>query len=138
MKIKVSTIGWFMFAFISCISELQAQPELLWSRTYGGEQAEWCYSAIQTADGGFALAGATWSFGEGEYTVENLADPAYYDLRIQTLADWLELERGAEIFAIEWWVSALDDSGFTDCDGAFTGLSLGELHPCRARFRFDR
>jgi len=39
-----------------------AQPELLWSQTYGGEYDDECGSLIQTADGGFALAGSTVSF----------------------------------------------------------------------------
>ena len=39
--------------------------EELWSQTYGGEEMEYCYSIIQTADGGFALAGGTRSFGAG-------------------------------------------------------------------------
>ena len=43
-----------------------AQPDVLWSQTYGGESLDVCTSVIQTADGGFALAGCTSSFGEGE------------------------------------------------------------------------
>jgi uncharacterized protein YbdZ (MbtH family) len=38
----------------------------LWSRTYGGQYTDWCSSLVQTADGGFALAGYTESFGAGE------------------------------------------------------------------------
>ena len=44
-----------------------AQPDLLWSQTYGGESSEYCNSVIQTAAGGFSLAGRTNSFGAGEY-----------------------------------------------------------------------
>jgi len=44
-----------------------AQQDSLWSRTYGGERSEWCYSIIQTADSGFALAGRTNSFGAGSH-----------------------------------------------------------------------
>lgn len=42
-----------------------AQPDSLWSRTYGGAGDDACYSLIQTADGGFALGGVTVSFGSG-------------------------------------------------------------------------
>ncbi len=42
-----------------------AQPDLLWSQTYGGRGSDWCYSVIQTPDDGFALAGLTDSFGAG-------------------------------------------------------------------------
>ncbi|MDP8240180.1 MAG: hypothetical protein P9X24_13910 [Candidatus Hatepunaea meridiana] len=36
---------------------LHAQPDSLWSHTYGGLSREGCSSLIQTRDGGFALAG---------------------------------------------------------------------------------
>ena len=36
-----------------------------WSAVYGGGSADVCYSAHQTSDEGYALAGATISFGEG-------------------------------------------------------------------------
>lgn len=38
----------------------------IWSRTYGGGSSESARSIKQTADGGFIVAGATGSFGEGE------------------------------------------------------------------------
>ncbi|MCF7810593.1 T9SS type A sorting domain-containing protein [bacterium] len=38
----------------------------LWSRTFGGDTTDVCTSIIQTADGGYALAGYTTSFGAGE------------------------------------------------------------------------
>lgn len=37
----------------------------LWNKTYGGVNADWAYSVIQTSDGGYALTGATYSFGAG-------------------------------------------------------------------------
>lgn len=46
---------------------LYSQPEIIWSQTFGGDSNEECRSIIQTADGGFALAGYTNSFGEGQY-----------------------------------------------------------------------
>jgi len=37
----------------------------LWNRTYGGTWDDWAYALVQTADGGFALAGFTYSYGAG-------------------------------------------------------------------------
>jgi len=37
-----------------------------WTHHYGGPQTDWCWSVIETSDGGFVLAGYTWSFGVGE------------------------------------------------------------------------
>ena len=42
-----------------------ADGDSLWSRTFGGEGSDQCHSMIQTADGGFALAGWAESFGAG-------------------------------------------------------------------------
>jgi predicted GH43/DUF377 family glycosyl hydrolase len=36
-----------------------------WNRTYGGTNKDFAYCVIQTKDGGFAMAGCTWSFGAG-------------------------------------------------------------------------
>jgi hypothetical protein len=37
----------------------------MWIRTYGGSNSEEAWALVQTADGGYALAGATGSFGAG-------------------------------------------------------------------------
>lgn len=49
------------------VTLLHAQePELLWSRTYGGDFWEKAYDGVPTDDGGFLLVGYTESFGAGE------------------------------------------------------------------------
>jgi hypothetical protein len=40
---------------------------MMWNKTYGGTGYDWCYSGVQTSDGGYALAGPTNSFGSGYY-----------------------------------------------------------------------
>ena len=44
-----------------------AQPDTLWGRWYGGGQADNGYAVQQTLDGGFVIAGETYSFGAGGY-----------------------------------------------------------------------
>lgn len=41
----------------------------IWSAVYGGESADVCFSAHQTSDEGYVLAGITYSFGEGNSNV---------------------------------------------------------------------
>ena len=38
-----------------------------WNKTYGGPSVDAAYSLVQTRDGGYALAGDTYSFGAGGY-----------------------------------------------------------------------
>lgn len=45
-------------------------PDTVWARTYGGASADYGYSVTQTfPDGGFIIAGTTYSFGSGGYDV---------------------------------------------------------------------
>jgi uncharacterized delta-60 repeat protein len=52
---------------LACVQASFAQPpETLWTRTYGGIEAERCWSVRQTSDGGYIVAGFTESFGAGD------------------------------------------------------------------------
>ncbi len=43
--------------------------DTVWTRTYGGSDLDYGYSAVQTTDGGYAVVGRTKSFGAGNYDV---------------------------------------------------------------------
>ncbi len=49
------------------VLKLASDGSLSWARTFGGTSSEWAYSITQTADGGYAVAGSTYSFGAGGY-----------------------------------------------------------------------
>jgi hypothetical protein len=50
------------------VSSAAADPgDTLWTRTYGGSESDGCYSVQETSDGGYIVAGQTWSFGAGLY-----------------------------------------------------------------------
>lgn len=48
------------------VIQLDGDGNTLWSHTYGGEKADEAKSIVQTADGGFAIAGETYSYGKGK------------------------------------------------------------------------
>ena len=47
------------------IVKTDANGEMLWNRTYGGPENEKTRTVLQTNDGGFLLAGSTYSYGNG-------------------------------------------------------------------------
>ena len=47
--------------------KLDSTGHLLWDKTFGGSDEDWAESVIQTADGGFVVAGYTDSKGAGDY-----------------------------------------------------------------------
>ncbi len=46
-----------------------ANGNIIWAKTYGGTDQDWAYSVQQTSDGGYIVAGSTWSFGAGLYDI---------------------------------------------------------------------
>ncbi len=65
---KVILILAFIFYYLPHITFSQS-PDTLWTRTYGGAGSDVGYSVKQTNDGGFIIAGATNSFGAGDYDI---------------------------------------------------------------------
>lgn len=43
-----------------------AQPDSLWTRTFGGAELDCIYAVVQTSDGGCVFSGVTRSFGAGQ------------------------------------------------------------------------
>ena len=48
------------------VSKLRADGTVEWEKTYGGEKWDEAHSIHETRDGGYIVAGETWSFGAGE------------------------------------------------------------------------
>lgn len=90
---------------------LHAQPDSLWSRTFGGQKQDICHSIVQTTDGGFALGGDTYSFGVGRGVRYGATD--FYLMRTDENGDslWSRTYGGQ---ACEWLSSLVRtaDGGF--------------------------
>jgi len=52
-------------ALLMMVTSVSAQPDSLWSRTFGGSGSDGCSSVQQTTDGGYILGGETTSYGAG-------------------------------------------------------------------------
>jgi len=48
------------------VLKLDEDGNIAWHKEYGGESGDGAYSVQQTTDGGYVVAGTTWSFGAGE------------------------------------------------------------------------
>jgi len=56
--------GWY---YDFWLVKTDSDGNMQWNKTYGGGDHDYAYSMIQTSDGGYALAGSTWSFGAGTF-----------------------------------------------------------------------
>jgi len=48
------------------IIKLDKNGNKIWDKTFGGKLDDGAYSIVQTKDGGYVVAGRTWSFGHGK------------------------------------------------------------------------
>ncbi|MBW2195116.1 MAG: hypothetical protein JRF37_05945, partial [Deltaproteobacteria bacterium] len=49
------------------VLKLHSNGTIAWQKTYGRSGYDWTYSIKQTADGGYVVAGSSWSYDEGKY-----------------------------------------------------------------------
>jgi hypothetical protein len=63
---KAIILGLMMVGMLLLVQGVAGQPpDTLWTRTYGGGNNDYCYSVQQTIDGGYVMAGWTYSSGAG-------------------------------------------------------------------------
>ncbi|UCE15779.1 MAG: right-handed parallel beta-helix repeat-containing protein [Candidatus Bathyarchaeota archaeon] len=97
---------------------------MLWSRTFGGYDSDYGYSVQQTSDGGYIIAGRTWSFGEGGF-----------DVYLIKLALGTEIQRNGDVYTftdnihgslvVERNNIVVDGAGYTlQGTGSGTGIDL--------------
>src|SRR4030042_2506359 len=84
---------------------LSAQPDTLWTKTYGGFNGDIARCVQQTNDGGFILTGGTASYGAGDMDV--------YVIKTDSLGETLWTRSYGGLYADRSdWLECTDDSGF--------------------------
>lgn len=92
--------------------------DTLWTKIFGGDSSDYGYSVQQTQDGGFIIAGSTWSFGAGKGDV--------YLIKTNSLGDtlWTKTFGGTEYEAGSSMQQTTDGgyivAGYTNSFGAGT------------------
>jgi len=96
--------------------KLDAQDQVVWAQTYGGEVGDYASAVVQTSDGGFACAGLTSSQGSGKYDVYLVKTDADGNL------EWEQAYGGAGDDRALGMRQTADDGflvvGYTDSKGA--------------------
>ena len=62
-----------IFAILALSGYVHAQPDTLWTKTFGGRDDDWGYSVQQTTDCGYIIAGSTQSYGAGGWDIYLMA-----------------------------------------------------------------
>ncbi len=90
------------------IQLLSQSPDTQWTNTYGGLNEEYGYSVQKTSDGGFIIAGWTYSFGEGSPAYSN-----FYIVRTDSSGDslWTKTIGGAN-YDFAFSVVSVQDSEY--------------------------
>ena len=93
-----------LLTFAAC-SVVYAQPDTLWTRTFGGPYSDYCYSVRQTQDQGFILAGYT--------TYESFGPEDFYLVKTNAAGElqWEQTYGGAAL-DVCWQIRTVPTGGF--------------------------
>ncbi|MDD5223772.1 MAG: MopE-related protein [bacterium] len=84
------TNNWAMSTADFWVLKLDADGAVVWEKTYGGTKYDFAYAVRQTSDGGYVVAGQTYSFGEGN------SDVWVLKLDADGAVDWEKAYGGAD------------------------------------------
>ncbi|WP_367768416.1 T9SS type B sorting domain-containing protein [Flavobacterium sp. WC2421] len=67
------------------IIKIDASGNIMWQKTFGGDNSDWVQSLLKTADGGYLLAGSSNSNISGDKTQNSRGGGDYWVLKIDSL-----------------------------------------------------
>ena len=110
------TVGMILLLFSSLFAQ---GPDVLWEKTYGGQDDDYAYAMKPTLDGGYILCGKTESFGT------EFADIYLVKTDSQGNIIWSKTF-GRDTTDIGWDVQQTSDSGYIICGSTY---SFGSWYP---------
>lgn len=95
------------------IVKLNGQGDIEWDKLYGGSSSDIAHSAIQTQDGGYIIAGYTFSSQNGDITEATNGNIDYWILKLDSNGnkEWDKLYGGTQT-DIAYSVVQTNDSGY--------------------------
>jgi len=88
------------------VLKLTSSGDLEWAKTFGGDTTDLLGSIIQTSDGGYAVAGYTYSFGAG------LSDFLVLKLASDGSIQWAKTFGGTNGQDVAWSIIQTTDGGY--------------------------
>ena len=128
-----------LLAICICLQSIASAQATEWAKTYGGSYRDWANSIQQTSDGGYVVAGVTYSFGAGGADFWVLKLDSKGDIEWQKTyggsdGDWAwsiqQTSDGGYVVAgagwADFWVLKLDSKGDIEWQKTYGGSDWDE------------
>ncbi len=117
--------------------KIDSVGNIQWQKTIGGSGIDHILSVIETLDGGYALAGFSWSGISGEKTTASFGGFDYWVVKLDSLRniEW-QKEYGGNSFEHLMSIQQLPDSGYMIGGFSQSGVSGNKTEPSRGGYDY--
>jgi hypothetical protein len=137
---KLHTLLLIARFFSFSVALAQTGPEIEWQNTIGGDSYDYLRSAIQTADGGYLLAGFSLSSISGDKTEENIGQYYYSDYWVVKLdaSSNIEWQNTIGGNSADWLYSVIqtNDGGYLLGGSSESGISADKTEESQGYFDY--